>query len=105
MFTTLTLADMVSIVVGSPPTSSVKHFLDGGWTRTDHLIANMQEGQLGLKEMSEPYSRPTAPAPQDDVDGALLRTFQADTMEWLEFDRLQELRATAPVGKAHVRTI
>jgi hypothetical protein len=99
MFTELTLADMVSIVEGAPPTSSVRHFLDGGWSRTDHLLANWQEGQSGLAHLEQPYQRPGL----EDRD-PIIKTFRADSMEWDEFDRLQALRA-AVVGESHVRTI
>jgi hypothetical protein len=58
MFTKLSVADMVAIVIGAPPDSSIRFFMDGGWTRTDHILANMQEGQQGLAEMKKPYPRP-----------------------------------------------
>ena len=58
MFTTLSVAEMVAIVQAAPPDSSIRFFMDGGWTRTDHLLANMQEDSAGLANLSSPYERP-----------------------------------------------
>ncbi len=85
MFTTLSVADMVAIVVGAPPTSSLRHFMDGGWSRTDHLLANMQEEKAGIANISEPYERPGLEARQEwGGDGSKL--FNAESMTWAEMD-------------------
>lgn len=104
MFTTLSVADMVAIVVGAPPTSSVRYFLDEGWSREAHLLANMQEGTAGIARLEEPYRRPGTQERADE------RLFRGDAMSWDEMDRLDAERygtaaAERPVGTARVRTI
>jgi hypothetical protein len=109
MFTDrLTLAEVVAIVVGAPPISSVRFFLDAGWSREAHLLANMAEGQAGIAKITEPYPRPglddRTPDPMDS------RFFQTDAYEWDEFDELQRKRySDAEQRKGHgttrVRTI
>ena len=100
MFTDrLTIAELVSIVVAAPPTSSLRYFMDNGWSRTDHLLANMTETQSGVAELSEPYERPGLGdrSPGDNI-------FPADVMSWEEMDRLDAQRETRPKGKTHTRT-
>lgn len=106
MFTELTFAEMVAIVVGAPPSSSVRCAVDGGWSKEAHILANMAEGNAGLAKISEPYARPgiedRMPAPKA---GSF---FQADAYTWDEFDELQRKRyseANKPTGKDHVRTL
>jgi hypothetical protein len=107
ILTTLSFAEMVAIVVAAPPTSSTRFFVDRGWSREAHLLANMAEGNAGLARLAEPYPRP----------GLELRTpdpmrssfFQADSMTWDEFDEKQRQRYSEAVqrnpGKTRVRTI
>jgi hypothetical protein len=99
MFTTLTFSEMVSIVVAAPPDSSLRYFLDNGWSRTDHLLANMAETQSGVAKLDTPYERPGLGerSPGDNI-------FPADAMTWEEMDRLDELRAKqVKKGKTHVK--
>jgi hypothetical protein len=105
MFTTLTFGEMVSIVVGAHPQTSVRFFLDGGWSREAHLLANMQERDAGIAKITQPYPRPGvdqrthAPKP-----GGF---FQADVMTWDEFDekQLKRYAQSQKVGANRVRTI
>jgi hypothetical protein len=102
MFTDrLTFSELVSIVVAAPPTSSLRWFLDNGWTRTDHLLANMTETAAGVAELSSPYERPGI---EDRSPGASM--FPADVMSWEEMDRreLQRYGPDAPnPGRTHSR--
>lgn len=92
MFTTLSVADMVAIVAGAPPTSSLRHFMDGGWSRTDHLLANMQEEKAGIATQVDPYPRPGLEKRQDwGGDGNKL--FNAQAMTWAEMDEKDRKRA------------
>lgn len=50
--------DFVSIVIASPPGSAVRYAVEGGWSQTDHLIANWAEQQAGLTELPQRYMRP-----------------------------------------------
>lgn len=93
MFTTLDFADMVSIVVAAPPGSSVRHYLDGGWTRTDHMLANMQEQGAGHAKLDAPYQRPgleqrTEAAPVMN-DG---KFFHGEALDWQEAERRDAIR-------------
>lgn len=104
MFTTLSLADMVSIVVGAPPGSAVRHWLDGGWTRTDHLLANQQEQRAGIATLPEAYPRPgletRAADPMADA-----KFFPMEAMSWEEADKRDAARyASKPKGRGRSRT-
>ena len=103
MFTTLTLSEMVSIVVGAPPGSSVRHALDQGWSRTDHLLANLQEQRAGIANLHEPIPRPGLERrPVDPTDG---KFFAADALSWEEAERRDKLRqAGLMVKKKPTRT-
>jgi hypothetical protein len=105
MFTTLDLSDMISIVVGAPPTSSVRYFLDGGWSKEAHLLANLQEQRAGIGELTEPYPRPGVEArPSDPMEGAGFFPMQA--MSWEEADKRDAERyaANKPKGRSRSRT-
>lgn len=95
MFTTLDIADMVSIVVAAPPGSSVRHYLDGGWTRTDHLLANMQEQGAGVAKLESPYQRPGLEQRTDAApvmsDG---KFFHGEALDWHEAERRDAIRAS-----------
>lgn len=58
IFATLSVAEMVAIVVSAPPGSSLRFAMDDGWSREAHLLANMQEGYAGLADLKQPYARP-----------------------------------------------
>jgi hypothetical protein len=91
MFTTLTWADMVSIVVGANPHNSVRFFLDNGWTREAHLLANLHEHNAGVAKLSDPYPREgvedRTPAPNQSSG-----FFAADSHTWDEFDELERIK-------------
>ena len=54
----LSFYELTCIIVAAPPTSSVRYFLDGGWSREAQLLANMQEQQSGFAKLQHPYERP-----------------------------------------------
>lgn len=109
MFTErLTFAEMVAIVVGAPPTSSVRWFLDQGWSREAQLLANMQEQQAGIAhKMTEPIQRPGID--QRTLDPTDNRFFRGDQYTWTEFDELERKREssahTPAPGSTKVRVI
>jgi len=86
MFKSLDLAEMLSIVVAAPPGSSVRFALDEGWSRTDHLLANLQEGNAGLADLTKPYERPGQRAGTSFGN--------ADVMTWEEMDEMDRRRAS-----------
>lgn len=110
MFTTLGLPEMVAIAVAAPPMSSVRHWLDGGWSREAQMLANLQEQQAGIATLEAPYLRPgiaARPAPEPEVKGF----FPAEALTWEEAERrdAERYRRAAegtlkPTGKTRVRT-
>lgn len=62
----LTLWELVSIVVASPPGSAC-YMKVGNWSRTDELLANLGEQQAGVMQLNGRYSRP-------GVDGSQVRS-------------------------------
>ena len=99
MFTDrLTISELISIVVASPPGSALRHAFDDGWTRTDHVLANMAEAQAGVAHLTGPYDRPGL---GDRLPGEQI--FPADVMTWEQMDRLDEERQQRPKGKSHER--
>jgi hypothetical protein len=92
----LSFYELTCIIVAAPPTSSVRYFLDGGWSREAQLLANMQEQQSGMTKLAHPYERP------GQVVTAGQRTaadpfggnawFEADEMTWEEMDRREAER-------------
>ncbi|HVQ84617.1 MAG TPA: hypothetical protein VMS84_07560 [Mycobacterium sp.] len=99
----LTLAEMITVVVGAPPTSSVRYFLDGGWSREAQLLANMQEQQAGIGTLSQPYPRPGVAAREvDPMEGA--KFFPMQAMSWEEADKRDAARyASKPKGRSRSR--
>jgi hypothetical protein len=61
----ITVGDFVSIVIASPPGSAVRYAAEGGWSQTDHLIANLAEQQAHLTHLPQRYMRPGI---EDEVD-------------------------------------
>jgi len=106
MFTTLSFHEMLCIVLGSHPQTSVRFFMDAGWSREAHLLANLQESQAGVARIHEPYDRPGMDQRiQDPMAG---RFFQSDPMTWTEMDEMDRKRYSAenvPTGKNHVRPL
>jgi hypothetical protein len=104
----LSFAKMVSIVVASPPDSSLRWYIDGGWNRTDHLLANLQEQRAGIATLNQPYYRPGGPDPSETAVASSF--FPAEAMSWEEMDRRDaerykaaEERQYQPVGQTHSR--
>jgi hypothetical protein len=104
----LTLAEMVSVVVAAPPGSSVRYFLDQGWSRTDHLLANLQEQQAGVARLPQEYPRPglqERPADPMTDEGF----FPAEAKTWEEFDELEKRRyanaGKVKKGRSRVRVL
>lgn len=95
MFTPrLPLMEVVAMCVYPQPNSALKNALNGGWTQTDHLLANMQEGAAGLAELPERYERPRDDQPKRGTPSNSL--FPADVYEWDDFEeRLAERYANA----------
>jgi hypothetical protein len=92
----LGLAELVSVVVAAPPNSSLRYFLDQGWSREAHLLANMAEQRAGLSDLNEAYDRPgLADRGNSPNDGRIVR---ADVMTWAEMDKLDQERRNSAVG-------
>lgn len=93
IFKELSLSDVLSIVIGAGPNSSVRYCLDGGWSREAHLLANLQESNAGLATLQQPYSRPglnERPQPESGRD-----ILHGEAMTWEEMDALDRKRAEA----------
>ena len=99
MFTTLTFGEMVAIVVGANPNTSVRWFLDGGWSREAHMMANMVETQQGIATRREPFQRPGIDYRMPDPAN---KAMQADAYTWSEFDEL-ERKKYSEEGQAQAR--
>jgi hypothetical protein len=96
----LTLAEMITVVIGAPPHSSVRHFLDDGWSREAQLLANMQEQNAGIAQLHEPYPRPGVNRrPVDPTASA--QFFPTESIPWEEMDRRDKIRysGTQPKGR------
>lgn len=57
----LPLASMLAIIIPSPPGTAVRWSLDEGWTRSDHLLANLAEQGAGLIGLGRRHPRPGVP--------------------------------------------
>jgi len=66
-FGDLTLEEVVAICGNAPPNSSIKDALEAGWSRTDHLLANLQEADAGMSRLSKPYERPGQTVTAPDI--------------------------------------
>lgn len=93
IFKELSMGEVLSIILGAGPDSSVRNVLDGGWSREAHLLANLQESTVGLATLNEPYSRPGLDArPKADRGRDILH---GEAMTWEEMDALDKRRAEA----------
>lgn len=95
----LSFYELTCIIVGSPPTSSVRYFLDGGWSREAQLLANMQEQSAGFATLPAPYERPGQHLVSADGQNAVSvdnpfggNVFKAESMTWEEMDRREAER-------------
>ena len=91
IFKELSMGEVLSIVIGAGPDSSVRHCLDGGWSREAHLLANLQEANSGLATLSQPYDRPGLDSRPENPGGRDILHGQA--MTWEEMDALEEKKA------------
>jgi hypothetical protein len=98
----LSFYELTCIIVAAPPNSSIRYFLDGGWSREAQLLANMQEQSSGFSKLPAPYERPGQTmvgaegqaVSMDNPFGAAV--FKAEPMEWDEMTaRLEERYANA----------
>lgn len=103
----LSYSEFASIVLAAPRDSAVREAIDGGWSQTDHLLANLQEQRAGLVDLDARYARPGvyAPAevapedltpqdiPRDALGNVHLQTF--DSIEEYEAARQAVYRANA----------
>lgn len=59
MFTErLTAGEVMSMIIGAPPGTSVRYVMDGGYTLTDHYLAILSEQQAGLVTLQSRHQRP-----------------------------------------------
>lgn len=93
MFTPrLTLGELVSLVMAPRPNSALKDALQGGWSKTDHLLANMQEANAGLSTLPERYERPDDGGDRKTPATSL---FPADVMSWDDYTKAEKERYAA----------
>lgn len=109
ILTTLSIREVIAIIWAAPPGSSIRWFIDEGWSRESQLLANLQEQQAGVATMREPYQRPGLAKRQPDPEAQDQKWFRGDPYTWNEFDELQRKRYanahTAPPGTTRVRTL
>jgi len=100
LFTELSIAEVLSIILGAGPSSSVQYCLDGGWSREAHLLANLQESNSGLATLQQPYSRPGLDVRPEAPDHGR-DILHGQSMTWEEMDEMDTRRAAAAAsGKA-----
>jgi hypothetical protein len=92
----LSFYELICIIVAAPPNSSVRYFLDGGWSQEAQILANMQEGESGFSKLTTPYNRPGAIWGMGDERSAANPfggyIFKADSYDWDEFTKLEHER-------------
>lgn len=88
------LDDFVSIVLASPPGSAVRWFVEGGWSQTDHLIANLAEQQAQLTQLPQRYERPGVAAAPPKPQWVPLSREEFDRRHSRDLARGDELAAT-----------
>lgn len=93
IFEELSMGEVLSIIIGAGPNSSVRYCLDGGWSREAHLLANLQESTAGLATLQEPYARPGLEVRPEPSGGRDILHGQA--MTWEEMDAMDAARAKA----------
>jgi hypothetical protein len=54
----LELNQFISFVLGAPPASALGLAVSDGWSKTDHLLANLAEQHAGLIRLGGRYDRP-----------------------------------------------
>lgn len=54
----LSLWEFISIVIAAPVGSAVREAMDGGWSQSDRLLANLGEQQAGVLRLTGRYPRP-----------------------------------------------
>lgn len=89
MFTTLSVAEMVAIVLACPPQSSLRWFMNGQWSQEAQLIANQQEQAAGLAKLPQPYERPGL----EERPASPNKLFNSEAYGWDEFTAMEQKRA------------
>lgn len=107
ILTELDVCEIASIVLGAGPTTSVRHFLDEGWTREAHLIANLQESNAGVAVLQQPYTRPGLEARPLEYGHVTPpnAALKGNTMTWDEMDELDAKRNKQATSGAPVRSV
>lgn len=100
ILTTLSVSEMVAIVVAAPPQSSLRDAFDGGWSREAQLLANMQEQNAGLMELPKPYDRPGTEDREPWGEGKEMFGGKAQEMTWEEAERRDQERYAAAAAAA-----
>lgn len=94
------LGDLVSIVIASPPTSAVRYAVEGGWSRTDHLVADWAEQQSESTESPFRYTRPGVEHDPDPgpVTGDGMPRFSVQTIDELKRRRERDKARAAELA-------
>jgi hypothetical protein len=106
ILTELNVCEIASIVLGAGPTTAVRYFLDQGWSREAHLLANLTESNAGMATLQQPYQRPgldQRPQEYGEVTPGKA-ALKANVMTWDEMDKLEKDRAAAAASGQH-RTV
>ena len=110
MFTTLSVRDMVSIVCAAPPGTSVRWYLDKGWSREAQLLADLNEQRAGVAKLPASYTRPGLErrVEADPVAPGGGKFFQTEAISWEEADRRDKIRYSGqfkPKGPTKTRAL
>ena len=85
----LSIWELVSIVVAAPPNSAVFH-AEGGFSKTDELLANLSEQHDGVIKLNGRYARPgvddTRRVPTSDME--LLAPYDGIALQAMPVDEL-----------------
>lgn len=96
--------EFISIVLASPPLSAVRYAVEGGWSQTDQLLANVHEQLGGVRQLPQPYARPGVaevdPGPIK-ADGSA--RFTPQTREEFELRRARDMARGAELAATERR--
>jgi hypothetical protein len=88
------LDEFISIVLASPRDSAVRYAAEGGWSQTDHLLANHAEQLAGLTQLPTRYVRPGVVATPAEPHWVPLTREEYDRRRARDLARGDELAAT-----------
>jgi hypothetical protein len=91
--TKLSVWELISIVIASPPSSALYHAEYGGWSQTDHLLANLGEQQAGLLQLSSRHPRPGVEYFEPPEMSTNERPYNDVRMDVMTVDELKQKRA------------